>query len=134
MSCPICNDRRSWPIPSAHDPDAARLLAEAGTPAGYEWRLCRRCGNAHPSAPPDIQVLERLWTLKRGDEQLTQAIEARDAAFRRLRVATELDGTRRVIARAEWIARLQTFVASLDEEDDRIAAARARLVDALARR
>jgi hypothetical protein len=72
--------------------------------------------------------------IARCDEQLTQAIEARDAAFRRLRVATELDGTRRVIARAEWIARLQTFVASLDEEDDRIAAARARLVDALARR
>lgn len=83
MSCPICNDQRSWPIPFTHDPDAARLLAEAGAPAGYEWRLCRRCGNAYPSEPPDIQVLEELWTLKRGDERLTPEASERAWEYRR---------------------------------------------------
>ena len=72
--------------------------------------------------------------IARCDEQLTQAIEARDAAFRQLRVASDLEGSRGVIARAEWISRLQVFVTSLDGDDDRVRAARADLVDALARR
>ncbi len=83
MSCPICNDQRSWPIPFADDPDAARLLAEAGAPPDYEWRLCRRCGNAYPSQPPDIQVLQRLWTMKRGDEGLTPEAAEKAWEYRR---------------------------------------------------
>jgi SAM-dependent methyltransferase len=83
MSCPICDDQRFWPIPFADDPDAARLLAEAGTPAGYEWRLCRRCGNGYPSRPPDIQVLQRLWALKRGDETLTPEASEKAWEYRR---------------------------------------------------
>ena len=83
MSCPICNDQGFWPIPFADDPDVARWLADGGTSADYEWRLCRRCGNAYPSQPPDIGVLQRLWTLKRGDETLTPEASEKAWEYRR---------------------------------------------------
>ncbi len=73
MSCPVCNEQSFWPVPFADDPDVARWRADAGAQTDYEWRLCRRCGNAYPSQPPDLQILQRLWTTKRGDEGLTSA-------------------------------------------------------------
>jgi SAM-dependent methyltransferase len=79
MSCPICNEHRFWPIPFADDPDVAHWQADAGGVAAYEWRLCRRCGNAYPSQQPDIQVLQRLWPSKRSDATLTP--EAKEAAW-----------------------------------------------------
>ena len=79
MSCPICNEPRYWPIAFAGDPEVARWRAEAGDTAGYDWRLCRRCGNGYPSHQPDLAVLQRIWAVNRGDDLL--APEARDAAW-----------------------------------------------------
>ncbi len=71
MSCPICDERSFWPVPFADDPDIARWRADLGSLSDYEWRLCRRCGNAYPSQPPDLRVLERLWAQKRADQGLS---------------------------------------------------------------
>ncbi len=83
MSCPICNEQSSWPVPFADDPDLAHWRLEAGIPADYQWRLCRRCGNAYPSHPPDIRVLRRLWASKRGDEGLTPDASEKAWEYRR---------------------------------------------------
>ena len=79
MSCAICNNPSFWRIPFAHDPDVARWRAEAGDEADYDWRLCRRCGNAYPSQQPDLAVLQRVWAEKRGDECLSP--DAKDAIW-----------------------------------------------------
>jgi SAM-dependent methyltransferase len=83
MSCPICDERNFWPVPFADDPDVARWRADLGQLSNYEWRLCRRCGNAYPSQPPDLQVLERLWAQKRADEGLTPAAAEKAWEYRR---------------------------------------------------
>ena len=71
--------------------------------------------------------------IARCDEQLTRVIEERDAAFRRLRFATDLEANRAAISRGEWLVRLQQFAASLETENEQVDAARARLVAAMAR-
>lgn len=65
MSCPICGEARFWTIPAQHDARVEAWRAEAGDTAAREWRLCRRCGNAYPSAPPDLRVLARIWEANR---------------------------------------------------------------------
>ena len=97
------------------------------------WLELRNSLEAH-SLDLHEEVRTYPTPIARCDEQLTQAIEARDAAFRQLRVAGDLEGMRQILPRAEWVSRLQSFVASLEGADDRIGAARACLVDALARR
>jgi SAM-dependent methyltransferase len=79
MSCAICNEPQFWRIPFAHDPDVERWRAEAGDDAEYEWRLCRRCGNAYPSHQPHLSVLQRVWRASRSDERL--APDAKDVAW-----------------------------------------------------
>jgi hypothetical protein len=67
--------------------------------------------------------------IARCDEQLTKAIEDRDAAFRRLRGAHDLDETRAVLAHDAWLARLREFLVALDVAEDYAAsAARGRLL------
>lgn len=97
MSCAICNEPRFWPILFAKDPAIARWRAEAGDAADYDWRLCRRCGNAYPSHQPDLSVLQQIWSANRGDECL--APEARDAAW----------SYRRAIARAGAARSFRSF-------------------------
>jgi hypothetical protein len=96
------------------------------------WCALRACLEAH-----GLELLEEVRTyptpIARCDEHLTQAIEQRDAAFRRLRAASDLDGIRGVVTRAEWRSRLRGFAASLEAGDDRILVARARLIEALGR-
>jgi SAM-dependent methyltransferase len=65
MHCPICDGVDYWPIPFAVDPNIERWRREAGYEAAYEWRLCRRCGNAFPSVQPDRRVLQRVWQAHR---------------------------------------------------------------------
>jgi len=43
--------------------------AEAGDHAAYAWHLCSRCGNAYPSAQPDLRVLRRIWEVNRSIEE-----------------------------------------------------------------
>ena len=92
MSCPICNEPQFWPIASANDPDVARWRAETGDDAGYDWRLCRRCGNAYPSHQPDLAVLRRVWAEKRGDECLSP--DAKDANWSYRRAISRAGATR----------------------------------------
>jgi SAM-dependent methyltransferase len=79
MSCVICDEPRFWRLPFAHNPDVTRWRAEAGDDADYEWRLCRRCGNAYPSHQPRLAVLQRIWNASRSDDCL--ATDAKDAAW-----------------------------------------------------
>ena len=79
MSCVICDEPRYWRLPFAHNPDVTRWRAEAGDDAEYEWRLCRRCGNAYPSHQPRLAVLQRIWNASRSDDCL--ATDAKDTAW-----------------------------------------------------
>lgn len=65
MTCPICGEHRSWPIPSRHEPEVDRWRAEHGDTAPAGWRLCRRCGNGYPTAAQDLAVLARIWEANR---------------------------------------------------------------------
>jgi len=60
-ACPMCGNAESWPIPFRQDRQIDAWRAEIGDAAPYGWRLCRRCGNAYPSAQPDLRVLQRIW-------------------------------------------------------------------------
>jgi hypothetical protein len=71
--------------------------------------------------------------IARCDEQLTRVIEQRDSAFRGLRFAIELEESRTSISRLEWLRRLRRFATSLEPDDERVGAARARLIAAMAR-
>ena len=67
MTCPICGQLKFWTISAAHDPQAEQLLSACADDLAYEWRLCQQCGNAYPSYPPQLQILEKLWALNRTD-------------------------------------------------------------------
>jgi hypothetical protein len=72
--------------------------------------------------------------IARCDEQLTRAIEQRDAAFRCLRRAKDLDELRATLAREAWLTAVSDFVASLEPTgDEAITAARREMVAALGR-
>jgi hypothetical protein len=116
---------------------------------------CRQCAPTEGSAMVD--PVEDAWTtlrrrlrsrslalydevrtyptpIARCDEQLTKAIEERDAAFRSTRLADELDRARHAGARHEWLPRLRAFVACVAADDDEgTAAACRRLLAALER-
>jgi hypothetical protein len=67
--------------------------------------------------------------IARCDEQLTKVIAARDAAFRQLRLARDLDGIRSAVARDEWLSRLREFAIGLELSDDVVVAdARERII------
>jgi SAM-dependent methyltransferase len=70
MSCPICGATDFWGIPFNRDAQIESWRMQLGDNAAYDWRLCRRCGNAYPSRQPDLRVLERVWAANRGDEGL----------------------------------------------------------------
>lgn len=65
MRCPICGEAASWPIQHRRDPQIETWRGEIGDQRPYEWRLCRRCGNAFPSAQPDLKVLQQVWRAAR---------------------------------------------------------------------
>lgn len=67
MNCPICDHREFWQIPAIRDAQVEHLRALEGDDAAYDWRLCRHCGNAYPSNPPKLRVLQKLWALNRTD-------------------------------------------------------------------
>lgn len=70
--------------------------------------------------------------IARCDEQLTKVIAERDAAFRRLRLASDLDRLRSAVARDEWLARVRKFATDLElVNDEVVAGARERLIAAL---
>ena len=68
MNCPICDHREFWQLPATHDAQVEHLCALEGDDADHSWRLCRGCGNAYPSNPPNLRVLQKLWTLNRTDD------------------------------------------------------------------
>jgi len=82
-ACPICHSAESWQIPFARDAQADAARAEAGDIAPYDWRLCRRCGNAYPSHPPFRPALQKIWDINRTDEKAGVAEKARIWAYRR---------------------------------------------------
>jgi 2-polyprenyl-3-methyl-5-hydroxy-6-metoxy-1,4-benzoquinol methylase len=65
VPCPICAEVASWPIAYRFDSQIEAWRSEIGDTRPYDWRLCRRCGNAYPSAQPELQVLERIWQTNR---------------------------------------------------------------------
>jgi SAM-dependent methyltransferase len=92
MSCVICDEPRYWRLPFAQNPDVTRWRAEAGDDAEYEWRLCRRCGNAYPSHQPRLAVLQRIWNASRSDDCLTT--DAKDTAWSYRRAISQVGATR----------------------------------------
>ncbi len=96
------------------------------------WAALREC----------LETRSREWhdelrtyptPIARCDEQLTRVIEERDAAFRRLRLASDLQANRAGISRAEWLRRLRQFAANLEADDAQVGAARARLMAGMTR-
>lgn len=83
MACPICGNRQAWSIPCAHEPRITDWRAQTGDTVSYEWRLCRRCGNAYPSYPPALDVLQNLWKSNRTDVDSTAAERAERWSYRR---------------------------------------------------
>jgi len=83
VTCPICANESFWVISMACDTQAAQLRAEVGDLAAYEWRLCRRCGNAYPSHQPWTEVLARLWAANRADADLSTDKKESAWAYRR---------------------------------------------------
>jgi hypothetical protein len=103
-------------------------------PIDVAWAALRasleaRCRELHD------EVRSYPTPIARCDEQLTRVIEERDAAFRQLRRATELEDLRSTVARTPWVAELREFTSQAPAtEDPALAEARTRLVAALARR
>ncbi|HUL63370.1 MAG TPA: hypothetical protein VLW55_02030 [Burkholderiaceae bacterium] len=96
------------------------------------WAALRECLEARSRELHD-ELCTYPTPIARCDEQLTRVLEERDAAFRGLRLATELETSRTGISRAQWLRRLRQFAAHLEGDDARVGAAHARLMAALAR-
>jgi hypothetical protein len=95
------------------------------------WVALRRCLETR-----SLELLDEVRTyptpIARCDEQLTRVIEERDAAFRCLRLAAELESQRASLADAQWVRLLHRFAIDLDADDVGVRTARARLVAAIA--
>lgn len=76
--CPICGHGLSWPVPFRRVAKVDAWRKEAGETSLYEWRLCRRCGNAYPSIQPSLAILRRIWEESRvtepSDARTSQAV------------------------------------------------------------
>jgi SAM-dependent methyltransferase len=83
MTCPICEHNQFWRIAAAQDPQADAVRAQYGDNAPVDWRLCKLCGNAYPSRPPDRRILQALWASNRTDETASPAEKAKFWAHRR---------------------------------------------------
>jgi SAM-dependent methyltransferase len=83
MNCPICEHQEFWQIPAVHDAQVAHLCALEGDDADHNWRLCSVCGNAYPSNPPNLRVLQKLWSLNRIDSGSTPDEKLDIWAYRR---------------------------------------------------
>jgi hypothetical protein len=69
--------------------------------------------------------------IARCDEQLTKAIQERDAAWRCVRRANDLDALRATLARDAWLTAVRDFLVNLATDDEATAAARDGVVAAL---
>lgn len=96
------------------------------------WAALRECLEARSREWHD-ELRAYPTPIARCDEQLTRVIEERDAAFRRVRLASDLEVNRAGISRAEWLGRLRQFAADLEADDAQVDVARARLIAATAR-
>lgn len=83
MNCPICAHGEFWTIPSIRDTQVERLREQQGDRDDLDWRLCRRCGNAYPSRPPTLAVLQKLWALNRTDADSDPGEREKIWAYRR---------------------------------------------------
>ena len=83
MSCPICGHHDFWTITAAHDLRAEHLRSVRGERSVYQWRLCRQCGNAYPSAAPDLHILKELWALNRVNSGSSEFEQTKIWAYRR---------------------------------------------------
>jgi hypothetical protein len=102
-------------------------------PVEDAWTTLRRRLRSRSLALYD-EVRTYPTPIARCDEQLTRAIEERDAAFRSTRLADELDLARRAVARDQWLPRLRAFASGVAASDDEAtAAACRRLLAALER-
>jgi hypothetical protein len=84
----------------------------------------------------ELQLEVRIYPtpIARCDEQLTKVIAERDAVFRQLRLARDLDGTRSAVASDEWFSRLREFAIGLELSDDVVMAGlRERIIAGLER-
>jgi hypothetical protein len=97
------------------------------------WAALQSCLQARSrELYEEVRIYPR--PIARCDEQLTRAIEQRDAAFRCLRRAKDLDELRATLAREAWLTAVSDFVANLEPTgDEAIAAARREMVAALGR-
>jgi SAM-dependent methyltransferase len=88
MACPICGEAASWPLAHVSDPQIATWRSELGDARPDDWHLCRRCGNAFPSAQPDLRVLQRIWQAHRAAVGTDADVEAE--AWRNRRRAAQV--------------------------------------------
>jgi hypothetical protein len=81
------------------------------------WSALRRRLEQH-SLELHEAVCHYPTPIARCDVQLTHAIEQRDAAFRHLRGALDLEQQRAALARDAWLMRLRDFVLGLGATPD----------------
>jgi 2-polyprenyl-3-methyl-5-hydroxy-6-metoxy-1,4-benzoquinol methylase len=81
-TCPICGGQASWRIPFNPDLGGATAL-RALREGGYDWRLCRRCGNGYPTQQPDLEELSAIWAASRRDSGCSEDEEKARWAYRR---------------------------------------------------
>lgn len=86
------------------------------------WSALRQCLESR-ARELDQDVRSYPTPIARCDEQLTRAIELRDAAFRQIRFAGELDRLRAAGAHEQWLAHVREFVSRLGSIDDEAVAA-----------
>ncbi len=101
MTCPICGNDASWPIPSRREPEIGRWRAECGEAGSTDWRLCRRCGNGYPAFAQDLAVLARIWEANRTSDDPSKA----DALWAERRRIAVLGGERALAFYAPLAAR-----------------------------
>jgi SAM-dependent methyltransferase len=81
VSCPICGAASAWRIPFNRELGAG--VAHGPNEPGYDWLLCRRCGNGYPTRQPDLAALSAIWAASRRDGNVDGDEEKSRWAYRR---------------------------------------------------
>lgn len=86
VGCPICGGRESWPLRYDKSVQDSIGLREDRIPRDYQWRLCKQCSNAYPTAQPDVAALAEIWEANR-DLQDVDAVSAKRMQAYRINVS-----------------------------------------------
>ena len=90
--CSLCGSGEAWSLRWSADPVVQQWRIAHGDSREYDWRLCRRCGNAFPSFQPDLALLSFFWNRDRQDADTPGGSD--DAIWDRRKQATRKQAAR----------------------------------------